>query len=117
MELIHKPSQSIEDIEKLLTSCGVSWERKELEVGFNRDIFFTIYGIRYKIVWYVHQLYLYILNTHIDMRYAQFPFMLLEIDGNAPIAPKANNSLKFSSFTKDGKTIYESFQIPLEVTK
>ena len=108
--------QDIEEIKNILELVGVETKNLGKEIGFDRYLFFEIYGIKYKITWFVNQVTLEILTG--GDRNPQIPFSRIGIDTTAPIAPRDNKSLIFYTFEKEGfitSPIYESFRIPLEI--
>jgi len=107
---------TIEQIEEFLTKYGVCWTR-DVSAGFNRNIDFVIYGVRYRIEWFINGCRLRILNDHEDSRYAHIPFLNLSLCTTAPIAPTANRSIMFYTFVDDNnRPIWESFRIPLHLS-
>lgn len=87
------------------------------ERGFCRTIEFQVYGIQYKIIWFVNQSTLEIGGGE---RPAQIPFKYIYLDTTFPLV-RGNKSLGFSYSIKEDFKLWESpfpyevFRLPLEI--
>lgn len=96
-------------------NIGHSLSEGDEKNEFKRNIDFKVYGIEYRITWYVNLCTLYIRNK--SRRCACIPFYSMKICRNAPVAFGGNYSLVFYSILYEDEHIYESFRIPLDLSK
>ena len=107
-----------EDILDFLNKYGIKAEFVAFdEIGYSRVIDFSVYGIEYRIVWYVNESTLQIGRHN---RAAQIPFKHIFLDQTFPLVG-GNKSIAFSYHKLEKNSMwdpdypYEVFRIPLEI--
>lgn len=113
--------QSQEDIQEFLTKNGIEWKLVNFnELKYSRTIEFKVYETTYRIIWFINQSTLQIMNG--SNRPSCIPFKYISFDGCFPLIG-GNKSILFSYVKLNKQSIfdrefpYEGFRIPLELKK
>lgn len=111
-------ADGLETFLNFLNNHGVKAELVDFDkYDFSRTIGFTVYGIEYRIVWFVNESTLQI-GTH--KRAARIPFKYMYFDRSFPLIGD-NKSIGFSYVKFEKKSMfdreypYEVFRLPIEL--
>jgi hypothetical protein len=110
----------LEELLNFLNTHGVKAELVDFDkYGFSRTIAFNVYGIDYRIEWYVNQSTLEV-GTH--RRSAKLPFKYVYFDNTYPLVG-GNKSIGFAYEKFERKSMFdrlypfEVFRIPIEIAE
>lgn len=107
-----------DEIIKFLNDLGIETQLLGNDDSYKRTIAFKVYGIDYRIVWFVNQC---TLEVGAHDRSAKLPFNYMYLDTTYPLVG-GNKSIGFSYHKLERESIwdreypFEVFRIPIEIT-